>query len=157
MDIEDILLEAIESNQFIEFLRGEGKFKIEMSEYAPVAEITDIGKILSKGIYRVYVYNKQVESIFKENLLEMLDISDFDIYMVINYLASQFFKEKNGLSPFVLAKEEIIEKLSIKLKERESYIKEGVLYPNGYFNTNAMQEINRLRIVLKEEYGISIN
>ena len=30
MDIEDILLEAIESNQFIEFLRGEGKFKIEM-------------------------------------------------------------------------------------------------------------------------------
>ena len=105
----------------------------------------------------MYVYNKQVESIFKENLLEMLDISDFDIYMVINYLASQFFKEKNGLSPFVLAKEEIIEKLSIKLKERESYIKEGVLYPNGYFNTNAMQEINRLRIVLKEEYGISIN
>ena len=127
---------------------------VETSQYAPEAELTDVGKVLSKGIYKLYRYNDNIEQKFEESLLKMLDMSDFDIYMVCLYLMSQMFKEKNGLSPFVLKKDVIIKNLSLRINERKNYIEKGITYPSGYINTRAMVEIQRFRMVSKEEYGI---
>ena len=127
---------------------------VETSQYAPEAELTDVGKVLSKGIYKLYMYNDNIEQKFEESLLKMLDMSDFDIYMVCLYLMSQMFKEKNGLSPFVLKKNVIIKNLSLRINERKNYIEKGITYPSGYINTRAMVEIQRFRMVSKEEYGI---
>ena len=84
----------------------------------------------------------------------MIDMSDFDIYMVCIYLMSQLFKEKNGISPFKLSKNIILRNLKLKISEREIYIKEGIKYPTGHVNDHAMEEIQRFRIVAKEEYNI---
>lgn len=138
----------------IKFLCGEGDYMVETSQYAPEAELTDVGKVLSKGIYKLYRYNDNIEQKFEESLLKMLDMSDFDIYMVCLYLMSQMFKEKNGLSPFVLKKDVIIKNLSLRINERKNYIEKGITYPSGYINTRAMVEIQRFRMVSKEEYGI---
>ena len=56
---------------------------------------------------------------------------------------SQMFKEKNGLSPFVLKKDVIIKNLSLRINERKNYIEKGITYPSGYINTRAMVEIQR--------------
>lgn len=154
MDIENMLLNAIISNEMIKFLRGEGKYMVEVSQYTPEAGLTDVGKVLSKGIYKIYAYNDNIKEKFEVSLLQMLDMSDFDIYMVCHYLMSQLFKEKNGLSPFVMSKDIILEKLSHKINEREIYFKKAIVYPNGYVNTNAMTEIQRFRMVGKEEYNV---
>lgn len=154
MDIEKMLLNSIINNKMIIFLRGEGEYMVEVSQYTPEAGLTDVGKVLSKGIYKIYAYNNNIKQEFEGSLLKMLDTSDFDIYMVCHYLMSQLFKEKNGLSPFVLSKDLILEKLSLRINERESYIKKGIKYPNGYMNTNAMAEIQRFRMVSKEEYNV---
>lgn len=138
----------------VNFLRGEGEYMVEASQYAPETGLTDVGKVLSKGIYKIYAYNDNIKQKFEENLLQMLDMSNFDIYMVCLYLMSQLFKEKNGLSPFVLSKDLILEKLSHRINEREVYIQKGIEYPDGYVNTNAMAEIQRFRMVSKEEYNI---
>ena len=84
----------------------------------------------------------------------MLDYSDFDVYIVCLYLSRQLFKEKNGLSPFKMSKDIIIERLKTRLNEREKDIKSGIEYPNGFVNKFAMQEIERVRLVCKEEYGV---
>ena len=154
MDIENMLLNAIINNEMINFLRGDGAYIVEVSQYAPEAGLTDVGKVLSKGIYKIYAHNDKIKQKFEASLLQMLDMSDFDIYMVCLYLMSQLFKEKDGLSPFVLSKDLILEKLSLKINEREIYFKKGIEYPNGYVNTNAMAEIQRFRIVSKEEYNV---
>ena len=154
MNIDDMLLNAIKNNDMIKFLCGEGDYMVETSQYAPEAELTDVGKVLSKGIYKLYMYNDNIEQKFEESLLKMLDMSDFDIYMVCLYLMSQMFKEKNGLSPFVLKKDVIIKNLSLRINERKNYIEKGITYPSGYINTRAMVEIQRFRMVSKEEYGI---
>ena len=154
MNIDDMLLNAIKNNDMIKFLCGEGDYMVETSQYAPEAELTDVGKVLSKGIYKLYMYNDNIEQKFEESLLKMLDMSDFDIYMVCLYLMSQMFKEKNGLSPFVLKKNVIIKNLSLRINERKNYIEKGITYPSGYINTRAMVEIQRFRMVSKEEYGI---
>ncbi len=155
MDIENMLLNAINNNKMINFLRGEGEYMVEASQYAPDAGLTDVGKVLSKGIYKIYVYNDQnIKQKFEESLLQMLDMSDFDIYMVCRYLMSQLFKEKNGLSPFVLSKDLILKELSSRIDEREKYIQKGITYPEGYVNVDAMAEIQRFRMISKEEYNI---
>ena len=138
MNIDDMLLNAIKNNDMIKFLCGEGDYMVETSQYAPEAELTDVGKVLSKGIYKLYRYNDNIEQKFEESLLKMLDMSDFDIYMVCLYLMSQMFKEKNGLSPFVLKKDVIIKNLSLRINERKNYIEKGITYPSGYINTRAM-------------------
>lgn len=154
MDIENMLLNAISNKELIKFLRGEGEYMVETSQYAPEAGLTDVGKVLSKGIYKIYTYNNSIKQKFEESLLQMLNNSDFDIYIVCLYLMSQLFKEKNGLSPFVLSRNLITEKLALKVKEREIDIKKGIECPNGYVNANAMAEIQRFRRVCKEEYDV---
>lgn len=154
MDIENMLLNAITSNELIKFLRGEGKYMVETSQYTPEAGLTDVGKVLSKGIYKVYAYNENIKEKFERSLLQMLEMSDFDIYMVCHYLMSQLFKEKNGLSPFVMSKDLILEKLTLKIKERELNFQKGIVYPNGYVNTNAITEIQRFRMISQEEYNV---
>ena len=154
MNIEQMILKTIDNNEMIKFLRGEGEYLIETSQYTQEAELTDVGKILSKGIYIIYRYDKSIKLRFEENLLKMIDMSDFDIYMVCIYLMSQLFKEKNGISPFKLSKNIILRNLKLKISEREIYIKEGIKYPTGYVNDHAMEEIQRFRIVAKEEYNI---
>ena len=53
-----------------------------------------------------------------------------------------------------MSKDLILEKLSFIINEKEIYFKKGIEYPNGYVNTNAMAEIQRFRMVGKEEYNV---
>ena len=156
MDIDRMLLKAISQEKTIEFLRGEGEYMIETSQYSPEACITDVSKVLSKGIYKIYESDTRIKEIFEDCLIKMIDTSDFDIYMVCKYLLSQFFKEKNGIAPFILSKDLIVKELKDKLKERKGYISEGIKYPNGCTNTKAKTEIERFRNVFKEEYNVVI-
>ena len=154
MDIEKNLLAAIEKNEIVQFLRGDGEYMIEPYECSPAAELTDVGRVLSKGVYKVYTYKKEIRKMFEESLLIMLDNSDFDIYMVCLYILDQLFNEKYGSSPFILSKDLIITKLTRSIDKRQNTIKGGIKYPNGYMNTFAMTEIERFRKVCKEEYMI---
>ena len=154
MDIEKNLLAAIEKNEIVQFLRGDGEYMIESYECSPAAELTDVGRVLSKGVYKVYTYNKEIRKMFEESLLIMLDNSDFDIYMVCLYILDQLFNEKYGYSPFILSKDLIVTKLTHSIDKRQNTIKGGIKYPNGYMNTFAMAEIERFRKVCKEEYNI---
>lgn len=156
MEIDKMLLKAISQEKTIEFLRGEGEYMIETSQYSPDACITDVSKVLSKGIYKVYESDTRIKGMFEDCLIKMIDISDFDIYMVCQYLLSQFFKEKNGIAPFILTQNLIVKKLKDRLKEREGYISEGIKYPSGCTNTKAKTEIERFRDVFKEEYNVVI-
>ena len=150
---------ALKKNEFISLLRGDGEYKIETSQYSPDAELTDAGKILSRGIYKVYEQRREIKKEFENSLFSMLDKSDFDVYMVCLYIMSQLFKEKNGLSPFELYKKNIIEKLCdeiIKRKKRKKNIMNGIIYPSGYTNTKAWEDLERFNIVCKEEYQIEL-
>lgn len=94
MDILQMTYEAIDNHEMINFLRGEKEYMVEMSQYAPVAELPDVGKILSRGIYKAYQDNAHIKNEFEQALYSMLEMSDYDVYIVCLYLASQFFKEK---------------------------------------------------------------
>lgn len=156
MDIIEMTITALKKNEFINLLRGDGEYKIETSQYSPDAELTDVGKILSRGIYKVFEQQREIKMEFENSLLRMLDESNFDFYMVCLYIMSQLFKEKNGLSPFELNKKDIIEKLCDEIIKRKKDIMNGIIYPSGYKNTKAWEDLERFNRVCKEEYQIEL-
>ena len=94
MDIIDMIFTALKKNELINLLRGDDEYKVETSQYSPEAELTDVGKILSRGIYKVFRQQREIKVEFENSLLRMLDKTDFDVYMVCLYIMSQLFKEK---------------------------------------------------------------
>jgi len=156
MDILESTLVAMQRGQLIELLRGDGEYMIETSQYAPGAESTDVGRLLSQGIYKVYKQNTAIKNVYEDSLMQMLDRTDYDVYLVCIYMASQLFKEHNGLAPFILNKDSIIKKLSSEIMIRKKAMKLGIYCPSGYININAWKELERFNSVCKEEYQVEL-
>lgn len=155
MDILELVYKSLDRDEFISFLRGDHEYMVESSQYAPGAELTDVGKILARGVYKVYNEKKSIKEEYERALILMLDMSDFDVYMVCLYITSQLFKEKNELSLFYIEKEEIISKLKKELYKRKVQMQDGIVYPSGYKNEAAWSEIERFNSVCKVEYNVS--
>lgn len=154
MDILQMTYEAMNKHEMINFLRGEKEYMVEVSQYAPVAEVPDVGRILSRGIYKAYQDNVQIKSEFEQALHSMLEMSDYDVYIVCLYLASQLFKEKNELSPFKIDEQFLLSKLEAEIVKRKTTLQNGIVYPNGYQNKKVWDEITRLKNVFREEYNL---
>ena len=156
MDIIEKMTEARMNGELKMFLCGEGKYQIESSQYTPGVEPTDVGKVLSRAIYKLYNNDPQIKEEYEKVLLSMIMGSAFDVYMVILYVMSQMFKEKNELSPFRLDMHIIFPKLQKVIVEKKEELKKGIVYPNGFFNKFAWMDIERFDRVCKEEYGLQL-
>ncbi len=156
MDVLQITYISLEKKEFISFLRGDNEYKVESSQYAPGAELTDIGKVLSRGVYKAYQENKYVKEEYEQALISMLDLTEFDVYVVCSYITSQLFKEKNDLSPFKIERTQLLPKLKREIDKRKLQIQNGIMYPNGYKNKNAWEELERFNNVCREEYNLEL-
>ena len=157
MEIKQMLEEALRKGEFIEFLRGDNGYMVEQSEFSPGAGVTDVSDIISSGIYEEYRENKDIKSIFEQGLLKMLDMTDFDVYMVCLYLLFQFFKEAHELAIFELEKEQILEKFKREIRKRKVRIQMyGIKGPDNYFNKNAWEMIEGDKFVFKRDYNIEL-
>lgn len=153
---ENVLFSAIEKNELKLLLRGDEPYKIENSQYAPGAEITDVGKVLSKIVYKAYKIQPDVKEYIEVALLEMLHQTNFDVYIVILYVASQLFKEKNDISPFKLDITSILPNIKLEVENRMKEFKQGIIYPSGFVNNKVWNDIERFNRVFQEEYNLKM-
>ena len=156
MEYTEMLYEAIQKEELILFLKGEKEYNITPSQYTPAAEPTDVSKVLSKVIYKVYETDSSIKEEFEETLLIMLGETDYDVYVAVLYIMSELFKEKNGLSPFNINISSILPKLKCEVLQREESFKEGIVYSNGFVSSKVWDNLERFNHVCKEEYGIEL-
>ena len=156
MDILELTNQAMERRELMSLLRGDAEYMVEWSQYAPGAKVIDVGKVLSKGIYKVYKEDTRIKDEYEQNLVIMLDMSDFDVYLLCLYVVSQLYKEKNELSPFIMEKQEIIKKINKELIKRETNIMNGIVYPSRFKNKKAWDELLFFDVLCKEEYDIAL-
>ena len=156
MEYTEMLYEAIQKEELILFLKGEKEYNITPSQYTPAAEPTDVNKVLSKVIYKVYETDSSIKEEFEETLLIMLGETDYDVYVAVLYIMSELFKEKNGLSPFNINISSILPKLKCEVLQREESFKEGIVYSNGFVSSKVWDNLERFNHVCKEEYGIEL-
>lgn len=156
MEYEEKLLQAIQQEEIIPFLRGDNGYKIEMSQFVPAVVPTDTGKILSRAIYKLYERRPIVKQEFETALITMLDGTLFDIYVAVLYVMGQLFKEKNNISPFKLDFNTIIPKLQQKLRQSKDGFQGEVESPDSFAWSGLWNEIERFDKICNEEYKISL-
>lgn len=156
MKYTDMFFEAIEKNELCLFLKGDKEYRIETSQYVPSTEPTDVSKVLSDVVYKAYEMDSGIKERVEETLFFMLEQTDYDVYIVILYIMSQLFKEKNGLSPFTLNLSYILPKLREEVIKRRESLKNGIVYPGGFVGKFAWDEMERFRCICKQEYGVQL-
>lgn len=156
MDILQMTYKALENKEFIQFLEGYNEYAIECSQYAPNAGLTDVGKVLARGIYKVYTEYEYVKEEYEQSLMRMLDMTEYDVYIVCVYLMNQFFDEKNNLAPFKIDKVQILLKLKTEIYKRKEKFHQVIVYPNGCSNKKVWEELERFNRVCKEEYHLEL-
>lgn len=156
MKYTDMFFEAIEKKELNLLLKGDKEYKIEPSQYVPSTEPTDVSKVLSKAVYKAYEIDSSIKGKVEESLLFMLEQTDYDMYIVLLYIMSQLFKEKNKLSPFKMDMSRILPKLGEEIVNRRTNIEKGIIYPDGFIMTVAWDEIERYRCICDEEYGVRL-
>ncbi len=152
----NFLFRALEKNEFNLLLKGVEPYKFELSQYVPSDAPTDVGKMLSSVIYKAYKLQPSIKEEFERTLMIMLGQTTFDVYVVILYIVSELFKEKNGLAPFNLNFTEILPRVKYEIQSREKDFQEKLKYPNGYIKTDVWDEIKRFNSICKKEYDIEL-
>ena len=82
MNCKEKAKKAIENNELISFLEGKGEYRIELQQWVSGYDPTDFGACLTDGIYEICLEDskKQLQTMFEEALIEMLNLELFDIY-----------------------------------------------------------------------------
>lgn len=127
MEIDKMVISAIQSNKFIEFLEGKEHMDIgHSSHFSNLTTPTDWGDILRNGIYKLYKdgCGYDIKQIFEKAIIDMLDGKVFDVYCAIEIWYIQLKREKKGISPFAVDKELLVEKIKKSLiKNKEELVK----------------------------------
>ncbi|WP_243240391.1 hypothetical protein [Clostridium cibarium] len=158
MDIKEKVINAINSNELISLLEGKDIYKVELHQWVGAHVPTDVGSILTKGIYEVYKErpNIKVDKLLEGILLKMMDGKVFDVYCALSTIYSQLIEESFDSSPFRIDREKILNKLKNSLRDNEVNFKnyfewEGMGKPEGMWS-----EVLRINSLCEKHWGISI-
>lgn len=158
MDIKDQVIKSINNNEFIDMLEGKGDYKVELHQWISANVPTDAESILTKGIYPIYIYDKniKIELLLEEALISMMDGELFDLYCALSIIFCQLIEEGFGSAPFKINKNKVLSKLKVALKKNENKLKkyfewEGMGKPEGLWS-----EVLRIDSICKKRWGIEI-
>lgn len=156
MTVYEKLNLSIKNNEINKFLCGEYPYEVEKSQFSPSVEPTDIGAILSKGIYVKYQEDDSIKNIFEQSLMGLLDGTALDVYVVVLYIMSQLFKENHRTSPFEFDFDNILIKTKEKLYLLKNELKGECEFPNGDVVSDLWSNIERFNKVCQSKYNVSL-
>jgi hypothetical protein len=154
-DNKKIIFEAIRNDDISALLRGE-KYVLEFPPMFPADLPNYWYDILDKGIYPGYISdNNSIDSKFKQTLLDIAD-DNLGVYTALCVLMIHLDREQDNRSPFILDKEELIDRISEYLcNNKEKLVKDrrwgGALCEDGLW-----EELVRICDIIKEDYDIDI-
>lgn len=158
MDIEQIVIESIKRKELYKVLLGEDKYKVNISPFIGANVPTDWPNIMRGGIYKVFKQYPQlnIKEELENALCFLLDKEVFEVYVSVSVLFFQIISEENGVSPFKVDRDKILNNIrnvliknQIKMYQYKKWM--GEYYPNGIWG-----EFERINNILKEDYGITI-
>ena len=126
-----------------------------MSEFATGYQPTEIGILLSEGIYRLYRNRPEIKPALENALLHMARTDAFGFYMAMGYLRAQVFREQRGLSPFRM-ESGILHEIGRCFALHSKSLKQGITDANGIHYPDALKDILRWNRVTQENYGIQL-
>lgn len=153
--IEKLAKQAFDKKNLVDLLIGKESYYIPSSEFTPGYQVTNYGAVLTHGVYKVYVENRDIKADYQAALLTMANANEFQFYVAVAYIRTQLFKECRGLSPFSI-EPTLVRLVGRRLKTYRVKLAYGITDTRGYHYANAWDDLLRWNRVTKENYSISL-
>lgn len=156
MDYKELISNAIEKDEVVKLLRGEGEYEVVVSEFASDVFPTDVNSVLVNCFYKQNDNIKDIEKIFNNALDDLIKGNASDVYIAVLYFDSCIFQEEKGKASFLIDKEGVSKKLREKIHKEENKLRESVKFDNGMKKSNPWNNIMNFNKYYEKKYGICI-
>lgn len=104
MDYKELISNAIEKDEVVKLLRGEGEYEIVVSEFASDVFPTDVNSVLVNCFYKPKGNIRDIEKIFNNALNDLIKGNASDVYIAVLYFDTCIFQEEKGKASFLIDK-----------------------------------------------------
>lgn len=156
MEYKELISNAIEKDEVVKLLRGEGEYEVVVSEFTSDIFPTDVNSVLINCFYKQNGNIRDIEKIFNNALNDLIKGNASDVYIAVLYFDSCIFQEEKGKATFLIDKEDVSKKLQEKIHKEENKLRESVEFENGMKKNNPWNTIMRFNKYYQKKYGICI-
>lgn len=156
MDYKEMINQAINKDEVVKLLRGEGEYKIIVSEFAADVFPTDINSVVVDCFYKQSDNIGDIDKIFNNALNELIKGNASDVYIAVLYFDTCIFQEEKGKASFLIDREKISKKLREQIHKVENKLRDSVEFDNGMKKNNPWNNIMNFNKYYERKYGICI-
>lgn len=156
MEYKELISNAIEKDEVVKLLRGEGEYEVVVSEFTSDIFPTDVNSVLINCFYKQNGNIRDIEKKFNNALNDLIKGNASDVYIAVLYFDSCIFQEEKGKATFLIDKEDVSKKLQEKIHKEENKLRESVEFENGMKKSNPWNNIMNFNKYYEKKYGICI-
>lgn len=156
MEYKELINKAIEKEEVVKLLRGEGEYEVIVSEFTSDVFPTDVNSLLVNCFYKQSNNIRGIEKIFNDALCDLINGNASDVYIAVLYFDACIFQEEKGKASFLVDKESISKKLREKIYKEEDKLRDSVEFDNGMKKSNPWNNIMNFNKYYEKKYGICI-
>ena len=156
MDYKELINKAIENDEVVKLLRGDGEYEVVVSEFTSDVFPTDINSVLVNCFYKQIDNIRGIEEVFKNAFNNLINGNASDVYIAVLYFDACIFQEERGRASFLLDKEAVSKKIQEKVCKEENKLRDSIEFNNGMKKNNPWNYIMNFNKYYKKRYGISI-
>lgn len=156
MDYIELINKAIEKDEVVKLLRGEGEYEVVVSEFTSDVFPTDINAVLVNCFYKQSDNIRDIERIFNNAFNELIKGNVCDVYIAVLYFDACIFQEEKGKASFQIDKESLSKKLQENIRKQENKLQDSVEFDNGMKKSNPWNNIMNFNRYYEKKYGICI-
>lgn len=156
MEYKELINKAIEKDEVVKLLRGEGEYEVVVSEFTSDVFPTDVNSVLVNCFYKQSNNIRGIEKIFNNALNDLIKGNASDVYIAVLYFDACIFQEEKGKASFLVDKERISKKLREKIYKEEDKLRDSVEFDNGMKKSNPWNNIMNFNKYYEKKYGICI-
>ena len=156
MDYKELINKAIENDEVVKLLRGDGEYEVVVSEFTSDVFPTDINSVLVNCFYKQIDNIRGIEEVFKNAFNNLINGNASEVYIAVLYFDACIFQEERGRASFLLDKEAVSKKIQEKVCKEENKLRDSIEFNNGMKKNNPWNNIMNFNKYYKKRYGISI-
>ena len=156
MEYKELISNAIEKDEVVKLLRGEGEYEVVVSEFTSDIFPTDVNSVLINCFYKQNGNIRDIEKKFNNALNDLIKGNASDVYIAVLYFDSCIFQEEKGKATFLIDKEDVSKKLQEKIHKEENKLRESVEFENGMKKSNPWNNNMNFNKYYEKKYGICI-
>ena len=156
----EIAKKAFVSDEVVEYLSGKKDYSKTPNRFVAADVPTDFEYIIKIGIFEFYktssqTQQRQIINQYNDAIKKLSESDCINVWCAYMVAHLQDYFEKNGVSPFSIISQELVDNVSSALTKNKKELENCRLYIGRNQEKGLWQEIERINRVYSEENGVN--